>query len=62
MIFVCVCVCEFSDGKGGKEAKGWTPEWGEMWGPKSSGNRPSGPPVSQRLKVSIGSGIYTEGE
>jgi len=30
-----LCVCEFSDGKGGKKAKRWASEWGGMWGPKS---------------------------
>ena len=28
-------VIRSSDGKGGKEAKRWAPEWGGMWGPKS---------------------------
>ena len=46
-------VCEFSDGKGVKEEKRWAPEWGGIWGPKSCGNRPSGP-VSQRVEVRLG--------
>jgi len=45
MIFVCVC--EFSDRKAGKEAKRWAPEWEGMWGPKSWGNRPSGPQLAR---------------
>ena len=43
MIFVCVCVCEFSDGKVGKEDKRCVPEKGGIWGPERLGNRHSGP-------------------
>ena len=32
-----LCVCEFSDGKGEKEAKKWAPEWGGMWVPRAEG-------------------------
>ena len=39
----CVCVCEFSDGKGWKEEKRWVPEKGGIWGPERLGNRHSGP-------------------
>ena len=54
-------VCEFSDGKGVKEEKRWTPEWGGIWGPKSCGNRPSGPSYPES-RGPTGSGVCTEGE
>lgn len=41
MIFVCVC--EFSDGKGGKEEKRWAPEWGGVRGPERLGKDPEVP-------------------
>ena len=57
-----MCVCEFSDGKGGKEAKRWAPEWGEMWGSQELREQILMSPVSQRVEVSTGSGVCSEGE
>jgi len=53
-------VCEFSDGKGGKEAKRWAPEWGEMWGSQELREQILMSPVSQRVEVWTGSGVCTE--
>lgn len=43
MIFVCMYVWIFSDGKGGKEEKRQVPEKGGIWCPERLGNKHSGP-------------------
>ena len=49
-----MCVCEFSDGKGGKEENRWAPEWGGTWHPERLGNRPSGPQLAREQRSQFG--------
>ena len=49
-----MCVCEFSDGKGGKEEKRWAPEWGGVLDPEGLGDRPGGPQLAREERPGQG--------
>ena len=47
-------MCEFSDGKEGKEEKRWAPEWGGVRGPERLGDRPCGPQLAREKRPGLG--------